>query len=151
MAVAPRARTTSKNEVVKVRPRRPRSMRDLEVLERLLTEYGDITLSEAIEKQFEVSRGRPVEWDLGMLCGLHTRVETIMAINRMTITAACRAFAREINLKPKLVEKRYRQTMPSLRERFPGHSDDTLRWYALTHATSFPVSTRQIMSRRLFE
>jgi hypothetical protein len=45
------------------------------------------------------------------------------------ITAGCRDYARVRKLNPKVVEKHYRETIPRLRERYLGKSDEELSEY----------------------
>jgi hypothetical protein len=112
------------------RPRSSRSKRDLEVLMRLKEKYGDIKLSEVIRKQTKLRPGRPREWDLKALCELRELIDIFM-LNGVSkgITAACRDYAGLHKLNPKVVEKRYHETIPRLRERYPGKTDEELSSY----------------------
>jgi hypothetical protein len=111
------------------RPRPSRSKRDLEVLMRLQKKYGDIKLSEAIQTQMKLGPGRPLKWDLKALCELYLSVDFFMLHGCKGIAAGCRAYAGLHHYKPKLVEKHYRETMPRLRERYPGKTDQELSGY----------------------
>jgi hypothetical protein len=115
------------------RPRSSRSKRDLEVLMRLQKKYGDIKLSEVIRKQTKLRPGRPREWDLKALCELRVSIDIFM-LNGVSkgITAACRDYAGLHKLNPKVVEKRYHETIPRLRERYPGQTDEELSRYPFT-------------------
>jgi hypothetical protein len=96
---------------------------------RLQKKYGDIKLSEAIQTQTKLRPGRPREWDLKALCDLRVRIDQyILSGLSKGITAACRAYAGD-NLNPKVVEMRYRETIPRLRERYPGKTDEELSSY----------------------
>jgi hypothetical protein len=96
---------------------------------RLQKKYGDIKLSETIQTQIKLRPGRPREWDLNALCELYTYVNVRMLNGAKGITAGCRDYARARKLNPKVAEKRYRETIPRLRERYPGKNDEELSEY----------------------